>query len=797
CAESDTRLSTGVPAGEFRLYKCKNNMWDVATPIMVGGNHMGNLFSGQFLFEDEPPDQDLFRAQASRYGFPEDDYLQALEGVPRMSRESLDTGMAFFMKLAHMLSQLSYSNLRLARSLAERDALMQSLRASEEQLRQQREWLRVTLTSIGDAVLTTDTAGRITFLNPVAERLTGWRQDDALGRPVQSVFRTVDERAHEPAEDIVARVLREGCTVLLTDHTALAARDGREWPIEDSAAPITDSTGEVSGVVVVFHDVTEKHRAQAALRESEDRLRLAVESAELGTWDFDPVSGRFNWSDRCKALFGLPADAPVDYATFLERLHPEDRQRTHDLVQQVLTPGGSGRFDAEYRVRWPEGTERWILAGGRAFFGSVNCQPRAVRFIGTVLDITARKQAEEALHQARSLLEQRVRERTSELSVANRALAHRSDQLRILAAELTLAEQRERKRLATVLHDEHQQLLVAAKIRVSLLERMTDPRVRDAGHEVATLLQEAIENARSLTRELSPPVSLTGGLAPAVDWLVRWMEQKYHLAVETQVDETAVPASDELTALLFQSMRELLFNIVKHTTVQTARVEIAREAGQLRLSVSDAGGGFYPPDLRVEGGTGGGFGLFSIRQRVELLGGRMDIDSGYGRGSRFTLWVPLRPELAEHPAGAPVPKRSAGKQGKRRGKDDEPALKKVRVLLADDHTMVRQALARMLSQEPDIEVVGEASDGKLAVEFTRQLRPDVVAMDVNMPVMDGIQATRAIHAEFPDMRVIGLSMLEEGEERSAMWEAGAVAHLSKSGPSEALTAAIRACVRGG
>jgi two-component sensor histidine kinase len=124
CLESDTQLSAGVSPGEFRLYKCKNNMWDVATPILVEGHHVGNVFSGQFFFEGEPLDRDFFRAQARHYGFNEDEYLAAVERVPRFSKASLNTAMAFFVQLAHMLSESSYSNLKLARSLADRDAAL-------------------------------------------------------------------------------------------------------------------------------------------------------------------------------------------------------------------------------------------------------------------------------------------------------------------------------------------------------------------------------------------------------------------------------------------------------------------------------------------------------------------------------------------------------------------------------------------------------------------------------------------------------------------------------------------------
>jgi PAS domain S-box-containing protein len=134
CIESDTQLTAKVPPGEIRLYKCKNNMWDVATPLLVGGHHVGNVFTGQFFFDDERPDRALFEAQAARYGFDRDGYLAALDAVPRLSRSTVDAGMSFLLGLTGMLSKLSYSNVKLARSGSERERLLESLRQSKDRL---------------------------------------------------------------------------------------------------------------------------------------------------------------------------------------------------------------------------------------------------------------------------------------------------------------------------------------------------------------------------------------------------------------------------------------------------------------------------------------------------------------------------------------------------------------------------------------------------------------------------------------------------------------------------------------
>jgi len=199
-------------------------------------------------------------------------------------------------------------------------------------------------------------------------------------------------------------------------------------------------------------------------------------------------------------------------------------------------------------------------------------------------------------------------------------------------------------------------------------------------------------------------------------------------------------------------------------------------------------------------GKAEGFGLFSIRERLELLGGRLEIDSAPGRGSRFRLLAPQKCTAGEEisrstPAGFRISKIAAVPQA--RETLDRPVPHRIRVLLVDDHVVVRQGLSRLLKEESDIEIVGEASDGETAVRMVRQILPDVVTMDINMPGIGGIEATRIIHAEFPQIRVIGLSMFDEGEPARAICEAGAASYMTKSGPSEALVAAIRACTSGG
>jgi CheY-like chemotaxis protein len=235
---------------------------------------------------------------------------------------------------------------------------------------------------------------------------------------------------------------------------------------------------------------------------------------------------------------------------------------------------------------------------------------------------------------------------------------------------------------------------------------------------------------------------------------------------------------------LFRAVQELLFNVVKHAGVSSARLALSDVDGQVSISVSDQGKGFDHDRLNA---SDAGFGLMSIRERARYMGGSLTIDSAPGHGSRFTLVVPLGVENDY------VPSQQLQSGKPKRRISDRPAASApggTRVLFADDHHVMRQGLINLISGQPGILVVGEAANGREALDQTRHLRPNVVVMDVSMPEMDGVEATRRIKAEWPEVRVIGLSMNEDGHVRQAMRQAGAEILLSKTASMPELLKAI-------
>lgn len=221
----------------------------------------------------------------------------------------------------------------------------------------------------------------------------------------------------------------------------------------------------------------------------------------------------------------------------------------------------------------------------------------------------------------------------------------RDRRLHPLATVLTLAEQRERRRVARLVHDHLQQLLYAVQMQLHLVEQDLPPdapqAVRESAAEAEALILEAIEAARTLSVELRPPVNRSEGVRNALGWLGRHMERVHGLRVDLTVESDFVIANEDLHDLVLQSVQELLFNVVKHANVEAAKVRVVTQDGHKRISVEDEGVGFERDKVvRPEWQPEQGYGLYSVRERLGLFGGRLEIDAHPNNGARVTIVLP-------------------------------------------------------------------------------------------------------------------------------------------------------------
>lgn len=290
-------------------------------------------------------------------------------------------------------------SIRIARQAAERELLAakQALERKTEELQEQREWFEVTLASIGDAVITTDVNAKITYLNPVAESMTGWSSTQAKGEPLERVFRIVNEATEQIVENPIGKVLQSGKTIGLANHTALIDTSGRLIPIEDSAAPIRDSAGKIVGAVMVFHDVSDRRRAEEALHASQARLRATFDQAAVGIVVADLDNQFREVNHRFCEILGYSADE-LHRLTFNQVVHLDDlsdvQTNTHAVLSGHITHAA---FEGRYIRK--DGTTIW----GRTtltLLSDPSTEDR--RLVGIVEDITDRKRTEQALNDARA-----------------------------------------------------------------------------------------------------------------------------------------------------------------------------------------------------------------------------------------------------------------------------------------------------------------------------------------------------------------------------------------------------------
>jgi len=417
---------------------------------------------------------------------------------------------------------------------------------------------------------------------------------------------------------------------------------------------------------------------------------------------------------------------------------------------------------------------------------------------------TRLRESEDQLRSFATQLEQMVADRTDKLMQSQK-------RLRAMATELNFAEQRERKRMAMELHDHLAQMLVLCRLNLGQLRRSArlDEKGAELVQQTQDVLSESLTYTRTLVADLAPPVLHEFGLVAALRWLADRMG-RHNLLVDVRVDGAGeVVLAEDQAVLLFQSVRELLINAAKHGQSGRAFLSIERQSGSLSVEVGDDGKGFDPSAAfaaEVPTALSSKFGLYSIRERMTALGGRLDLVSQPGKGTKARLVLPLRAQsetsnqAADGSAGflprvSPPPHlmtQPENQLAEARLARLVPRQKTtIRVLLVDDHAMVRQGLRSVLETYADVEVVGEARDGFEALACVDRLQPSVVVMDVNMPGMNGIDATRRIRVSHPNTIVIGLSVNAGTENDHAMKQAGAAALLTKEAAVEELYSAIQ------
>ena len=619
---------------------------------------------------------------------------------------------------------------------------------AEARLRRSEQDLAITLQSIGDAVIATDATGRVTRMNPTAERLTGWALADAAGRPLKEVFHIIHAQTRQPAIDPVERVLGAGEVVGLANHTALLSSDGTEYQIFDSAAPIREPGGTIVGVVLVFSDVTEVYRVRQALASAAEVLERTSAMAHVGGWEIDLSTEQLYWSLETFRIHELAPPVAPSLRAGIDFYDPEARPVVEAAVQRAIDDGTP--FDVELPLTTAKGRHIWVRAQGTALIKD----GKPVKLLGAFHDITERKQAEfekqqldAELDRHRHHLAELVESRTTELAEARRS------------AEA--ANQAKSAFLANMSHEIRTPMNAIIGMNYLLRRSGLTPeqalrldKVESASQHLLSILNDILDLSKIEAGrvKLEETDFHLPSLLDSVQAIIAESARAKGLDLDVDCATEVLWLRGDVTRLR-QALLNYAGNAVKFTSTGsvTLRARVLEGNGDklvVHFSVEDTGVGaseevmarlfqvFEQADsstTRQYGGTG--LGLSITRRLAQLMGGEAGVERAHLHGCVFWFTAqlrrgaaPMRTTIQYQPTDVEIllRQRHAGRL----------------VLVAEDNE-VNLEIALALLEAVGLRV-DTAADGQQALLKATSRVYDLVLMDMQMPGMDGLQATSAI-----------------------------------------------------
>jgi PAS domain S-box-containing protein len=447
--------------------------------------------------------------------------------------------------------------------------------------------------------------GTILEVNAAALNALGYSREEIVDKPIATIYAP---ESYERMLQLFGQWQKTG--EVRNEEMVIITRNGDRRNVLLSAAQVLDEAGNALHTVSIQRDITERKRAQEALHESEVTARALLNATTDAVLLIDKKGFIIDVNDRMSEWLGhTPKDliGTVIYNHIPDEIAEQRKTKAFEAARTSLPV----RFEDQREGRWLENNVYPIL----------DSHGEASRFAIYSRDITERKQAEEKLRDYQ-------------------------EQLKSLASQLTLAEERERRQIATELHDEISQSLFISKMKLEALEKSTpDKKYNDTLDEINTSLGRIIAAMRSLTFDLSSPILYEFGFEEAVaEWLNEQVEKKHGIATDLEDDGLPKQMDNDIRVILFRNVRESLINVVKHSRAKKVKVSIQKVGKQIRISVEDDGVGFDSARAESMITKKEAFGLFSIRERLEHLGGNLDIKSSPGRGCRITITSPLKRE---------------------------------------------------------------------------------------------------------------------------------------------------------
>jgi PAS domain S-box-containing protein len=539
--------------------------------------------------------------------------LRILVSDPALfSRASTFKGWAFIAFTTAVLYRM------VARDHAERKRISDSIRERETYLQNVLETLPV-------GVWLLDREGNITYGNPAGQKI--WEGKRFVGIDQFHEYKgwRLATGTQIVAEEWgAARAITKGETSL-DEEIEIECFDGTRKIILHSAVPVRNEQHEIVSAVIVNQDITELKRReeeQRRLQEERDqlleRLQLQFERMPIGCFITDRDTRFIDWNPAAEAILGFKREEVLGKRSMELIIPPEARPFLEGVIERLLSGDMTAHATNENMTK--DGRTiicEWYNTPLRRGDGEIT------HILSMFRDVTERKRTE-------------------------REIAAYQEQLRFMASEMSLIEERQRRDIATVLHDQIGQVLALAKIKLGGMKEAASAGKRSREtDEIRELLDQAIRSSRSLTFDISPPILYELGFEAAVQTLCEKIQQQHGIRLKFSSDREPKPLHDYVVVFLFQAVRELLVNIVKHARAGNVQVSCRRNDRQIVIVVADDGSGFDTSPTVSQSPGNRSFGLFSIRERLYYLGGEMAVDSAPGRGTRVTLVAPLKESIEE------------------------------------------------------------------------------------------------------------------------------------------------------
>ncbi len=485
--------------------------------------------------------------------------------------------------------------------------------AAEKKLREEREKAQKYLDVAATIMVVIEPDQKVTLINKKGCEILGYSEEEILGQKWFDNF--TPEGVREQMRASFQQFMAGEKELVKHNERPVLTKSKQERIIAWHNAVLTGEDGNIVSLLASGVDITERKQVEEKLRENEERFRALTEGTSDWIWEVD-INGVYTYvSPRVKELLGYEPEEIVGKTPF-DLMPPEEAKRVAAEFQAYVE-SQKPIIRLENKNLDKEGRLVILETNGMPVFDS-NGQLCGYR--GIDRDITERKRAEEKLRDYQR-------------------------QLKSLASELSLTEERERRRIATELHDRISQFLVISKVKLETLCESASGELAKAISEVCDSLDQTIQDTRSLTSDLSSPILYELGFEAAVaEWLAEQIRQKHGIATEFRSDGQPKPLDDDICALLFRNVRELLINVVKHARAHKVKVSVRKVNNEVCVSVEDDGVGFNPAEVASLAARTGGFGLFSIRERLEQVGGHLQIESAPGCGTKITIMAPLKQE---------------------------------------------------------------------------------------------------------------------------------------------------------